>query len=140
MSAACRCYDLTTICSTIPTLVEVCRFEAKAFSATDHALKHFFDAECFTDDYFPYLKLFLSSVRYLGITYDEEQLHPGWKNILVAICYSTHCKLNELQIYQSGVLYIYMEVWRYSVERRGRKTELVMYTRSSFFKFLKNTT
>ena len=110
MRAARRCYDPappTTICATIPTLVEVCRFEAKAFSATDHALKHYFDAECFTDEYFPYLKLFLSSVRYLGITHDEEQLHPGWKNILDAICYSTHCKLNELRIYQSGVLYIY---------------------------------
>ena len=89
---------LTTIYATIPTLVDVCKFEAKTFTATDVALSWFFDAKCFTDDYFPYWKSFLGSVRCLQIKHDEEQLHPGWKCLLDAIFCSTQCKLNELDI------------------------------------------
>ena len=100
----------TTIYATIPTLVEVCRFETKEFCATDKALKLYFDDKCFTDDYSPYWKLFLGSVRCLRILHNEEQLHPGWKHILDAIFCSTHCKLNELHINQSIVHSTSMEI------------------------------
>ena len=109
-SNALRRYDRTppiTICATIPTLVDVCKFEAKTFIVTDRALNWFFDAKCFTDDYFPYWKSFLGSVRWLRIHHDEEQLHPGLKLLLDAIFCSTHCKLNEVQLCQSRSLYKY---------------------------------
>jgi len=73
----------------------------------DKALNWYFDDKCFTDDYFPYWKLFLGSVRCLHIIHDEERLHPGLKHILDAIFCSTHCKLNEIQIHQSSLLYKY---------------------------------
>jgi len=109
-SSALRRYDHsppTTIYATIPTLVEVCKFEAKEFYATDKILNWYFDDKCFADDYFPYWKLFLGSVRRLRIFHDEEQLHPGWKHIPDAIFCSTHCKLNELHIYHDSALYKY---------------------------------
>ena len=91
----------TTIYATIPTLVEVCKFEAKEFSADDVRLNRYFGAECFTDDYFPYLKLFFGSVRYLVINHDALVLHRGWKRIMDATVHSTHCKLKELCVCQS---------------------------------------
>ena len=103
-----RCYDHVppSVYATIPRLVEECKFEAKRLSTTDKALKQYFDDECFTDDYFPYLKSFFGSVRCLQITHDSEQLHPGWKCLLDAIV-CTPCKLNELCIYQTSTIYYY---------------------------------
>ena len=75
-----RIFPKTKILYAIPTLVEVCKFEVKAFSATDKALNHYFDDKCLTDNYFPYWKLFLGSVHCLRIAHDEKELHPGWKN------------------------------------------------------------
>ena len=89
----------TTIHATIPTLVEKCKFEAKEFCASHRVLTRYFDDECFSDDYFHYWKLLLSSVYSLVVAHDEEQLHPGWKRILDAIFCSSHCKLSKLYIH-----------------------------------------
>ena len=93
------CSPPTTIYATIPTLVEKCKFAPITFCASDKDLKDHFGDECFTDDYFPYWKSFLSNVRSLGIAHLEgTELHPGWKYIMDAIFCSAHCKLNELYI------------------------------------------
>ena len=75
----------------------MCKFVPMTFSASDEGLKDHFGDECFTDEYFPYWKLFLGNVRCLEI-FQVKRLHPGWKYIMDAIFCSTHCKLNELYI------------------------------------------
>ena len=94
-----RCDDCppTTICATIPTLVEKCKFAPISFCASDRALTNHFGDECFTDAYFPYWKSFLGNVRSLEIS-QVTWFYPGWKYIMDAIFCSTHCKLNELCI------------------------------------------
>ena len=87
-----------TICATIPTLVDVCKFNPTSFSASDASLSDFGD-DCFTDDFFPYWKSFLGNVRSLRIAQlQRTELHSGWKHIMDAIFCSAHCKLNELYI------------------------------------------
>lgn len=49
--------------ATIRTFVEMCKFVPMTFSASDEGLKDHFGDECFTDEYFPYWKLFLGNVR-----------------------------------------------------------------------------
>ena len=88
----------TTAYATIPTLVDVCKFEAKEFLASHGVLTQYLGDKCFTDDYFHYWKLFLRSVRSLLVATSEEQLHPGWKRILDATFCSPHCKLSKLYI------------------------------------------
>ena len=88
----------TTVYTTIPVLVDTCKFKPTSFFASDACLSDFGD-KCFTDDYFPYWKSFLGNVRSLGIArLERTELHPGWKYIMDAIFCSSHCKLNELYI------------------------------------------
>ena len=84
----------TTIYTTIRTFVEMCKFAPMTFSASDEGLKDHFGDECFTDEYFPYWKLFLGNIRCLEV-FQVKRLHPGWKYIMDAIFCSTQCKLND---------------------------------------------